>query len=330
MRRDYFSCMFLLCICVSLFFVCFAPLYFTYNSIVVREFGLFERIMSVLFAVFVLLVVPIYSAYKKKFWIMAGLAFYGFFTLLPGMFLPGLVDKNGLINEIARFVWTFIYTMTRAPFAALSVAIGDAKARGLTNWILPVSLGCYALCQIFRYYRDAYVAEQLDPKTIMDTTAAENKKHVDPEAAKREAPKPEILGTVIISPNAPAASNATAPVVTPANAPAPAASKVSDETILMPANLKPQMSETKVMEPIILEGAKVYGELPLRATNSDGQNAIPMGAPDNSQSDNKLIINLDGHGATISEEPVKTEEPKLIINLKGTNNPNAEGNNNKM
>lgn len=307
MRRDYFSCVFLLCVCVSLFFVCFEPIYFLYDSIVLREFGLFERIMSAIFAVFVLVIVPVFSAYKKKFWIMVGLAFYGFFTYIPGWILPGLIGKTGLVNEINCFVMKFIYNMTRAPFAAMSVALGDDSARNLTNWIMPVSIGLYVLVQVFRYYRDAYVAEQLDPKSIMDTTAAENKVHIDPEAAKREAPKPEILGTVI---TAPVKTSAT-PVVSN-TAPAP----VSDETqVRIPMNVAGGVGdETLVRIP------------PVTVDSAD------KSKPDSKSGDGKLIVNLSGTDPVIaksSEDSVnkdvkpttdaKKEGSKLIINVSGTN-----------
>ena len=120
MRRDYFLCVFLACVCASLFFVCFVPNYFTYNEIVVREFGLFERIMSALYAVVVLLAIPVYAAYRKKLWITIGLASYGILALVPEWILPRFQeqienDEAGVGVVAVDFIFKFIYGMVKAP-----------------------------------------------------------------------------------------------------------------------------------------------------------------------------------------------------------------------
>lgn len=204
MRRDYFICIFLLCICASLFFVCFLPLFYEYNLIVPREFSMLEMVMSWLFAVSVLIIVPVYSAIKKKFWFTAGLAVYGLFANLPEWILPKLMEKLSgedvsIISVIGNFIWRAIYGMVKAPFAGISPALGVDFARGLSNWILPVSLASYILVQLFRFYRDAYVADQLDPSRVMDSTAAENN-GASVASRRRETREAEILGTQISAP----------------------------------------------------------------------------------------------------------------------------------
>ena len=77
MRRDYFTCVFLGLIAGALTFVCFKPLYFTWNQIIPRDFTLFERLMSVLYTLFFLFFLPFFAAFKKKEWINWGLAAYG-------------------------------------------------------------------------------------------------------------------------------------------------------------------------------------------------------------------------------------------------------------
>ena len=203
MRRDYFTCVFLACICASLFFVCFLPLYFTYDMIIPREFGGLEKFCGWLFALSVLLIIPVYAAYRKKFWITAGLAVYGAVCLLPTWILPGMAEKLGaedvdIFTVIGGFVLKAIYGMAEAPFASLSTALGDDRARMLPMRILPVSLIIYAAFQIYRFYRNAYVAEQLDPASVVDKTAREHSTFTSPE--KKEQPKPEVLGTVISAP----------------------------------------------------------------------------------------------------------------------------------
>ncbi|MBO4242442.1 MAG: hypothetical protein J5883_04110 [Clostridiales bacterium] len=203
MRRDYFTCVFLACICASLFFVCFLPLYFTYDMIIPREFGTVEKISGWAFALSVLLIIPVYAAYKKKFWITAGLAVYGAVCLLPTWILPGMAEKLGaedvdIFTVVEGFILKAIYGMAEAPFASLSGVLGDDRARMLPMRILPVSLIVYATFQVYRFYRDAYVAEQLDPASVVDQTAKENIDFTSPE--KKEQPKPEVLGTVISAP----------------------------------------------------------------------------------------------------------------------------------
>ena len=88
MRRDYFTCVFLGLIAGALAFVCFSPLYFTYEGIIPRDFTIFERCMSFLYAVFFVLFLPCYAAFKKKEWINWGLAAYGILIYLPLWFYP--------------------------------------------------------------------------------------------------------------------------------------------------------------------------------------------------------------------------------------------------
>lgn len=260
MRRDYFTCVFLSCVCAALFFVCFTPLYFTYGAIVPRDFSLFERVMSAIYAVMVLFVIPVYAALRKKFWISFGLALYGLFVLVPVWMLPSVAEKvagegASIIYVGENFILRSIYSMSRAPFAALTFAIGDSKAESLPNWILGVSLATYAVVQIYRFYRDAYVNESMDPKAIMDTTAKENEVHRNPDAVKAAEPKPEVLGTVISAPATPAAApkpvtpapKPTAPVVTPApRRPEPQAAHTA---VNPPSANNPLISDTIHMPP---------------------------------------------------------------------------------
>lgn len=208
MRRDYFACVFLLCVCVSLFYVCFKPLYFVYGSTVSREFGIIESLVSWIYLLLLFAVLPFYAAYKKKFWITAGLSVYGILASLPVWILPGLAPKlAGEDVSIVTVVWAFIlraiYGMVEAPFAAISRVFGDRFTEALPRWIMPVCLIVYFGSKVFRYYRNAYRVEQLDPAKTMDTTSIENSGTVGSIGAKpvRKAAIPEVLGTVISAPD---------------------------------------------------------------------------------------------------------------------------------
>ena len=201
--------MFLLCICVSLFYVCFLPLYFVYGEIVPREFGPVETAFSWIYMILVFLVLPIYAAYKKKFWMSAGLAAYGIVAAFPVWVLPGMADKlAGEDASIVAVAWAFllksIYGMAEAPFAPITRAFGDKFVEVLPRRIMPVALIFYAGCQLFRFYRNAYRQEQLDPMKTLDKTSIENNLTGIGTKTVRKAAMPEVLGTVITAP-APAA-----------------------------------------------------------------------------------------------------------------------------
>ena len=209
MRRDYFVCVFLLCICVSLFYVCFLPLYFVYGEIVPREFGPVETAFSWIYLILVFGVLPVYAAWKKKFWMSAGLAAYGIVAACPVWVLPGLADKLGGDDaSIVAVIWAFIlkaiYGMAEAPFAPITRALGDKFVETLPRRIMPVALILYVGCQLFRFYRNAYRQEQLDPMKALDKTSIENNATGIGSKSVRKAAMPEVLGTVITAP-APAA-----------------------------------------------------------------------------------------------------------------------------
>lgn len=151
-----------------------------------------------------LLVFPFYAAYRKKLWITLGLASYGLLAVLPVWMLPSISAKlqgedASLGASVSGFLLKGIYRMVNAPFAAISSSMGDKFALGISTKILPVALLSYIGFQLFRFYRDAYVAEQLDPASAIDKTAKENSDANDPRKV-RDARIPEVLGTVISAP----------------------------------------------------------------------------------------------------------------------------------
>ncbi len=212
MRRDYFTCVFLLCVCASLFFVCFVPLYYTYGLTIPRDFSVLETICSWIYAVSVIVLLPVYAAWRKRPWISFGLAAYGLLAYIPGWFLPGLAEKvsgsdASLPAVVINFLLRCIYGMVNAPFAALTPSLGADSASTMSRKILPVALIVYAVVKIFRFYRDAYLNEKLDPSFAVDNTAASS------DARKvRDAHIPDILGTVI---SAPVRSNTDTGVAAP-------------------------------------------------------------------------------------------------------------------
>ena len=196
MRRDYFTCVFLGLIAGALMFVCFAPLYFVYGSVVPRDFSLFERLMSLLYAVFFILFLPFFAAYRSKVWINWGLASYGILIYLPIFLYPAEELISGSDPKVTKVLLALvlrgIYGMMQAPFAALSTLIGDKAASGLVYWIFPLALFWPFVLKVIRFYRRAYLSEQLNPMPKVKPVAA--------AAHSGPAVKPEVLGTVITAP----------------------------------------------------------------------------------------------------------------------------------
>ena len=195
MRRDYFTCVFLGLIAGALAFVCFSPLYFTYEGIVPRDFSIFERCMSFLYTMFFVFFLPFYAAFKKKEWINWGLAAYGLMIYLPLWFYPteklALADV-GLTTKLGALALRTIYAVMQAPFAALSKLIGNTAASKVVYWLLPVAIFWPIVLRIVRFYRLAYLSEQLNPMTP---------DQADPKTRKPViSGKPEVLGTVISAP----------------------------------------------------------------------------------------------------------------------------------
>ena len=196
MRRDYFTCVFLGLIAGALAFVFFSPLYFTFDGIVPRDFPILERFLSFLYALFFVVFLPFFAAFRKKEWVNWGLAAYGLMIYLPLWFYPAeklAMEDAGLTTKLGALVLRTIYNVMQAPFAALSRLIGDNAASKVVYWLLPVAIFWPILLRVIRFYRLAYLSEQLNPMTPDQAS---------PKAARKPeiSGKPEVLGTVISAP----------------------------------------------------------------------------------------------------------------------------------
>lgn len=129
---------------------------------------------------------------------------YGAFASLPIWLMPKLMSKlsgddASIVAVIEGYLLKAVYRMATAPFGAISRAFGDKFSRMLPFRILPVAIILYIGFQLFRFYRDAYVMEQLSPATAIDMTAKENAQPSEGRKV-RDARIPEVLGTVISAP----------------------------------------------------------------------------------------------------------------------------------
>lgn len=239
----------------ALTFVCFKPLYFTFQGIVPRVFGVIEILLSLLYAVFFVFFLPVFGAYRKKTWVNFGLAAYGLLIYLPKWFYPApeaiTGDSANLVSSLVAMLLRGIYDMVQAPFAATSALAGDKVAGGLSYWILPLSLLWLLLFKVARFYRNAYLTEQLAPRS--DQGEADPAIERKPKAEDlKNKPEPEVLGTVIQAPS----------------------SSVSPEEVAKEAARSRMESEQK----------KAQVRPPVRKVNikTGSDEAIPLGAPKNS------------------------------------------------
>lgn len=164
MQRDKALNIFLFFVLASILFVAFFPIYFSFGAPNFRVVTLSERLFSLVFVALWLLLC-VYSAWKKKLNLVLGAAAYAAMAYIPGMILPGLpAAESGdasLVETSIRFVFEKMYELVNAPMVGVSILFAERQSVSLSHWLLPVLLISYAATQIFRHYRNAYLAEQL-------------------------------------------------------------------------------------------------------------------------------------------------------------------------
>ncbi len=165
MRRDIIVSVFLFFVLFALIFVVLFPIYYTYGQVFYRSVSVAERIMSVLF-VLSWAALCTYTAYFKKLTCLFGGILYSLLAYLPGIVIPKLTtavpgsDPN-LMTSLLDGAMRRLYELINAPMTGVSVLFPPEKAIGISKWMLPVLVASYILTQIFRFYRNAYLADQL-------------------------------------------------------------------------------------------------------------------------------------------------------------------------
>lgn len=307
MRRDYFTCVFLLYVAVSLAFVCFLPSYFVYGSIITRQIGLVERIASIIVAISAIVIIPIVSAFKKKLWITLGASAYGILAYLPEMLISKmdsvLAGENAsTLGVVQEFILKAIYQMVNAPYVGISKLIGDKNALLLPKLILPVSIISYILVQLFRFYHQAYIAEQMFP--VADATHKVEK----PNTAAR---KPEILGTVISAPVTPKTNANTS--TTGASSQTQVHQTVNSNPIKSNPSQNPNPAPRKPVvpqqTPNAVEGRKEDIKS-VGAGNRAGQAQLDPGENNKLLDDGQKVIYVEA-----KPNPAKTGNETRVINL---------------
>lgn len=160
----------------SMLFVYFCPIYFAVGKIHIRTISLPERFCSLLF-VLVWLTLCVYCAWKKRLPFLFGGIAFSLMAYLPGWFLPHLTaaadasKEPGLVSVVFKFVFEKMYELVNAPLVGVSLLVSPKEAIHLSRNLLPVLVICYVGTQLFRYYRNAYLAAELH---IEDTAYSSN------------------------------------------------------------------------------------------------------------------------------------------------------------
>jgi len=228
MRREKAINVFLFFLLQAMLFVCFCPIYFSVGVIHVRAVSLPERMFSLLF-VLLWLSLCVYTAWKKRLSLLVGGALYAVMAYLPGWFLPhltvpaGSVREQGFIEGLLETFFNKMYELVSAPLAGVSLLVSEKSSRSISRWLLPILLIGYAGTHLFRFYHNAYLAEQLhlDETTYFSNPALARELAVAPGSAvssgmaSPEELSPEITDRKPGTP--PAALPGSAPIALPAN-----------------------------------------------------------------------------------------------------------------
>ena len=321
MKRDIIGDIFLGGVLLSLLFLFSYPAYFCYTANVPREISLSETIMSLCF-VAALILTCIWFCWKKKVWVMLGVASFGLLAYIPKWFLPKVnlnIVMNGksLLDSILSMALNRIYELTHAPFAGLIGIVPEKTADGLTYTILPIAVISYILAQIVRFYHNAYVTEK---KQIHDF--AHFRKVNDVRAPsfspELESEGPSPLGTIVLNEKAEVAketfpvkkadNDATVPNVLSSEAPAGnIGSGEQDTAVIALAAHAPTSAPTEETKVIALAA-----HAPTSAPEKD-DSVIELSAhaPTSAPAEETRVIELAEHAPTsapVDEEKAEGEE----------------------
>lgn|GEM_PF-723366 len=164
MQRDRAINLFLFFVLAALLFVSFYPVYFSYGRANFRVVDISERIFSLLY-VMLWIVLCVYSSWKRKIHLMLGGAAFAILAYIPDWVLPALEPRGtedaSIVTVILRFLFERIFELVNAPMVGFSILFSEKTSVSLSKWLLPVIVISYAGTQLFRHYRNAYLADKL-------------------------------------------------------------------------------------------------------------------------------------------------------------------------
>jgi hypothetical protein len=193
MRRDVIANVLLFFTLLSLLLVFRYPVYFSYEQVIFRAISIPERVFSVVF-ILLWITLCVYAAYFKRIYLVIGGVLYGLLPYIPGLLIPMLsgssaAGKPSLVSTLTVSLLKRIHELVNAPFVGVSVLFPPEKVIGLSKLLLPVLLISYIGTQLFRFYRNAYLAEKLQ----LDDTSYSGRTSPQKAPSGVEAESPEKL-----------------------------------------------------------------------------------------------------------------------------------------
>ena len=214
MQRDRAINLFLFFVLAALLFVSFYPIYFAYDHVSFRVVDISERLFSLLY-VMLWIALCVYASWKRKIHLVLGAAAFAVLAYIPDWAMPLLESRgsgsSSVVKAIFRFIFERIYELVNAPMVGFSILFSEKTSVSLSKWLLPVLLISYAGTQIFRHYRNAYLADKLH----LEETAY----YPNPDLA-HEIATPRVSG--FPSPSAPPSKTTSTPPANDGLAPMPA------------------------------------------------------------------------------------------------------------
>ena len=204
MKRDIIGDIFLGGVLLSLLFLFTFPAYFCFSQNVPRDISLTERLMSVFFVMAFILTL-IWTCWKKKVWVMLGIAFFSVLPYIPKWFLPKvnmriILNGRNIGDSLLAMLLNRIYELTHAPFTGLLGMVSEKSVEKLPYMMLPTVVISYILSQIVRFYYNAYVTEKKqmhDFDHFRKTNDIRKPLLADMNEQMESAPAP--LGTVVLN-----------------------------------------------------------------------------------------------------------------------------------
>ena len=122
----------------------------------------------------------VYSTWKRKWHFLLGSLVFAALVYLPEWILPRLAsdptEEKSLLTEIMNWFFRGLYSVMYAAQGGLAKIMSQASVQTWTKRIVPLFIAAYVATQVVRYYRNAYISQQLQMNKSV--------RHENPDLAK--------------------------------------------------------------------------------------------------------------------------------------------------
>ena len=147
------------------------PVLMTYDGVYSREISSLQGFYSFM-TLFLWIGLAAYTAWKKRTHLLIGGCVYAVLAYVPEHFLKSIAEKPGK-EEAMSFSESFfrqMYNLIYAPFTGFIRYFDKETAYNLTRQMLPMMLIVYVAVQLFRFYRNAYLAQKLQMNATVEAS----------------------------------------------------------------------------------------------------------------------------------------------------------------